>query len=470
MEPLDECHSGFSMLTLYQASALMLPVVILICHSTKSLRLRGAGSDSDNNKSNDIPALNKIRFEWNGLPQVDFMENVMFPLNNGLASVIDKGYSLLRTANRTDAGGLRGNPNRAGASPQQIEESDLRNERTFACILNYISVKSYVYKLFMRDFTNNGWAVFDFLPRFGRLTIPPKVRKARNDAWDRMTMEILKYPFNMTGYFSWVFLVMEQARVLGNKDGDMQKEKFIEGLPSFFDSVKTSMRQNTTCLFPATYGAIPAFANSPIATRAHPLNGQPDILKLATLYMNEFVARAAQATKQPVEGLANIANLIVDDDHELHANLLHAKDVTPSMVCTHCDERGHPASCILEDGTRWQCPKRVFHQSPVVKKDKKAMKMQKDIAALTEQINAMQAHLDDFNVNDDTSQHSNDTSHDNNSTTFATELSQASEDDDQASQSSEGESLHSFADVHAASSSRRPFAKGRKFVPKKNIK
>ena len=142
--------------------------------------------------------MNKIRFEWNGLPQVDFMENVMYPLNNGLGSIVEKGYSLLRTAKRTDAGGLNGVPNRAAATQQQRDESDLRNERTFACILNYTNAKSYIYKMLMRDFNNNGWAVYDFMPRFGRLAIPPKVKKARDDSWNNMTMENAKRPFNLT--------------------------------------------------------------------------------------------------------------------------------------------------------------------------------------------------------------------------------------------------------------------------------
>ena len=465
MEPLDECHFGFSMFTLYHGSALVLPLTAVAYYNTKSLRLRGGADDTDNNKSNDIPALNKIRFEWNGLPQVDFMENIMYPLNNGLASIVDKGYSLLRTARRTDAGGLNGVPNRAAATQAQNDESDRRNERTFACILNYTNAKSYVYKMLMRDFNNNGWAVYAFLPRFGRLTIPPKVSKAREDTWNRMTMESLKYPFNTTGYYSWTFMVMEQARVLGNKDGDAQKEKFIEGLPSFFDSVKTSMRQNTNCVYPATYGAMPAFAGSPIAANNHPHNGQPDILRLATLYVNEFISRAANATKQPVQGLVNLAH----EDEQPHAFLLQAKDVTPNMVCDYCNELGHPASCILPDGSKFRCPAQVFGRPrakparQVSRQQDKTVKMQKEILALTEQISVMKNYLDTLHIEDTGS----DPSIDNNSTANEAELSEG--DEDNASQSSDGEVLQSFADVQAASSSRRPF-KNKRFVTKSGRK
>ena len=47
------------------------------------LFLRGGGGNDVNNDSkfNDIPALTKIGFQWNGLPCIDFDEKVLFMFN-----------------------------------------------------------------------------------------------------------------------------------------------------------------------------------------------------------------------------------------------------------------------------------------------------------------------------------------------------------------------------------------------------
>ena len=55
-----------------------------------SLRLRGGGKVDDaqyDNKSNDIPALTKMNFIWNGQPSIDFNERVLYVFMAGLGSV-----------------------------------------------------------------------------------------------------------------------------------------------------------------------------------------------------------------------------------------------------------------------------------------------------------------------------------------------------------------------------------------------
>ena len=149
---------------------------------------------------------------------------------------------------------------RAAASAAIVCKSDNRNKRAFSCILNYIMSTSAVYKLFMRDFRRNGIAVYSFIQAFGPLPAPPRIVRARDDAWSRMTMDALRIPYTLTGYFRWTELVQEQARKLG-KDGTKQKEKFIDGLPSFFNTEKTAMRHDTRFVFPPLYGAIPGFSS-----------------------------------------------------------------------------------------------------------------------------------------------------------------------------------------------------------------
>ena len=73
------------------------------------LRLRG-GMDNPNvdDKSSEIPYLSHQKFMWTGFPCTDFQEKVMYPMENGLASMTVKGYSLLDACNQTDAGGIFG--------------------------------------------------------------------------------------------------------------------------------------------------------------------------------------------------------------------------------------------------------------------------------------------------------------------------------------------------------------------------
>ena len=101
--------------------------IVLSCNSTMhigtnpfifpSTRLRGGGDRDPNIKKDsfDIPYLSKSNFFWSGLPMLDFQEIIMSPLHNGLASTSAGSDTLLRTAQRTDRGGILGNPNRAAS-------------------------------------------------------------------------------------------------------------------------------------------------------------------------------------------------------------------------------------------------------------------------------------------------------------------------------------------------------------------
>ena len=251
-----------------------------------SLRVRGGGNNDMNNDSkyNDIPALTKLNFQWNGLPCIDFDERVLNVLNAGLGSISSDGDTLLDTCLQVDAGGVLGAPPRAAASAKTVQKSMKRNKRAFACILNYILATSAVYKMFWRDFRQNGIAVYDFIRAFGPLPVPPRILRAREDAWSRMSMDTLRLPYDINGYMRWCEIVREQARKLG-KDAYKQKDKFVEGLPAIFNTEKTQMRHDVRFLLPATYGGLLGFAGAPNANVAHPFAGQPDIEALSRAYI-----------------------------------------------------------------------------------------------------------------------------------------------------------------------------------------
>ena len=108
---------------------------ILTIEKQYLLRIRGGGGDDINNDSkfNDIPALTRLNFMWNGLPCIDFDENVLNIFDAGLGSISSDGDTLLDTVNRTDAGGVLGAPPRAAASAAIVRKSDNRNKRVKPC-------------------------------------------------------------------------------------------------------------------------------------------------------------------------------------------------------------------------------------------------------------------------------------------------------------------------------------------------
>ena len=182
-----------------------------------SLRIRG-GMDNPNvdNKSADIPYLTEKKFIWDGLPCIDFIEKVVFPIENGLATMTVKGYSLLDTCRQTDAGGVFGNPPRAVAPADVIAESIHRNQKAFACIMNYTSRNCWFYRHANRSqqLQQNGIHLLRALRNHGVVQIPPRVLKAREDAWARMSMETLRIPNDVAGYFKWADIVVEAGRKL----------------------------------------------------------------------------------------------------------------------------------------------------------------------------------------------------------------------------------------------------------------
>ena len=72
-----------------------------------------------------------MNFKWNGFPCIDFDESILNILNNGLGSMNIKGGTLFMTVRREDPGGILGNPPRATAPADIVDESDQRNNKAF---------------------------------------------------------------------------------------------------------------------------------------------------------------------------------------------------------------------------------------------------------------------------------------------------------------------------------------------------
>ena len=343
--------------------------IITIEHKKLSLRLRGSGDPNNDSKFNDIPYLTNMRFEWDGLPCLDFGEKILNPLNNGLGSMNVKGATLLETVQERDPGGRLGNPPRAAAPPDVLDENRQRIVKAFSCILNYMNIHSEMYKMFMRDFGNppNSIAVYQVIIVYGPIRTPPKIVQARDDAWGRMTMDALRLPYTIKGYLKWVEIVQAQARLLG-KNGDLQKEKFMMGLPKFFDGEISQMRKDRRFTFPATYGLIPGFAGAPNAAVAHPQAGRCDIMPLARAYLPDWITKSHHIAKQVPSGLVRSAE--ADQFLDVFVHMLEympegmvellAKDITPETECFVCGGKGHAATQDLDNGEQLICPTKVL--------------------------------------------------------------------------------------------------------------
>ena len=328
--------------------------------SNPYMRLRGGGDDnpSTDSKFGDIPYLTNVKFYWDGQPKVDFNETIMYILDNGLASMSIRGGTLLDAVKyQTDPGGLFGVPPRAAAPPDILADNRSRIRKAAACMINYIKPQSGVYKLFLREFNYEGISMHTFIRNFGPLPIPPKIQMSRENTWQLMTMEVLRINANSDGLFKWADIVEEMGRVL-LKDGNARKNKFVEGLPAFFQAEKTAMRHDVTVqvTFPAIYGAMPQFIGSPLAAQPHPLAGQPNIMALARKYFPDWTVKAAAAGKDIPNGLVRaIEDCATPED----VNLLMS-DIKEDMKCHTCGGHGHTSRFTAPNGEEIVCPTKLI--------------------------------------------------------------------------------------------------------------
>lgn len=376
MEPSDGTGS-FSIFTIMETTSAFIQMLQPVVPTNISLRLRGGMNPNLDKRWNEIPSLTLQRFQWDGVPKVDFNEVVMFPLNAGLGSISMNGNTLLATVRRTDAGGALGNPPRGAAPPNIVAESMQRNERAFACILNYISMNSMIYKLFMRSFNQQGDAVYRFIQVYGALPTPQKLLTARDDAWSMMSMDKLNMYYTANNYLKWMQIVQEQGRIMvPSKTGQQMKDKFINGLPdSVFKDVKVIMSQSNAFRHPANLGGLGYYAVTPLAANANPLAGQPDVDALARAFLPDWVTRIVSTQKgmHVPSGLVRSVlgseycppddsgevNLLGNDDMTETVFML-AKDITSKTRCDWCGGSGHTTT-FFKDGVKHVCPSKLLN-------------------------------------------------------------------------------------------------------------
>ena len=367
------------------------------------LRIRGGAPNSDKN-FNDIPYLTNMKFLWNGLPCIEFNERIMYPLNMGLGSFYHKGATLLRTAMQRDPGGALGIPTTAGANQQILNEHLERVERLFCCIMNYIDHRSETYKLFMREYDNNGVAIYLRMRTMGNVRIPKQLTLAREDTWNRMTYESARIPWTFEGIFKWAEKVIAQGRIL-NKDDHAMLMKFADEMPAFASEFKENMKRclrDPTCHFPATYGAIPGNALHPRAAAPHPLAGRVDLMIVAAKHYESFCTNISKTTKfiLPNGFIRSAEDMERDEFAESIgmdvANLL-SSEVTKDTVCTSCGHKGHAATQVLKNGMTLVCPQKVLMRehpetfgSGKDKSDSHVRELEEQIYSLQSQITEME--------------------------------------------------------------------------------
>jgi hypothetical protein len=425
-----------------------------------SLRLRGGMNTGTNPNIRkdlfDIPSLTKARFTYDGLRDVDFIERTLYTLRNGLAQVTWKDATMLATVERSDPGGVLGNPPRAAAPQNVIDISIIRNRMAAGCILNYILPSARIYKLFMRTFNMNGIDIYLFLVAHGPIPRPPRILKAQEDVWQRMTLDSLKLDYTQRGYVLWIECVMEQARLL-NKNGIQIKQKLIDGLPAFFNTEKSAMRHNNTYVFPALLGGVPEYAMTSLAANVHPMAGQQDGESLLMSYFADFISKASE-TKQIPRGLVRLVandDEVDDDEHDTEsimgrANLL-AKDVHDAMKCHCCGGSAHATVQTTSDGTKIICAKKQLEDLGILSKPEhtntskdakhyrsKARKYQQQSKALMDQ-NKMLMHAMQQLEEDQQREES-----DKDSQASASSLGQTNDDSDDSASDSDASNLSSF--------------------------
>ena len=419
MEPPD---AWFQALThMYPNTFITSIDIVFICKYTgvvdhvqfglaSSLRLRGGmDNPSGNQKDARVPYFDNIRFMFKGIPCVDFNEKVMMPLQNGLATVSVRGYSLLDTCRRIDAGGILGNPARAVAPNDIIEASLNRNKMAFAVIMNYTLRTCSFYKMAMREMNQSGIHVLQAIRTMGVIQTPPRIIKSRDNGWDRMNMAALFIPYDSDGWFTWGDIVYEVGRKL-SRDGQKQKDKFLEGLPDFMKETKELMRQDTApdTMHPATWGGI--FPGCPNAANPHPLARQPSVPKLAVKYFESWVIHSNLANKERPFGIGRALQVDVNMCHEIDdvIALLDSSKIDSNTVCFYCGGKYHGVVNKLSDGTIIPCAAKAIRDSgqsnvpepgPKTDWEKKFKRQAKELSVLTDEINSLKTHISDLEAN-----------------------------------------------------------------------
>ena len=321
-----------------------------------------------------VPYWDASKYEITGMATWDFDEKIKFPLDLGLQSISQDKDTLLRTVMCIDAGGLFGNPRRAVAPANIVDESDKRNQRAFACIMYYVVRKSELYFILMTSFPGDGIGAYVYITNNLYLPVPTHVKILRETHFNNLTMDSMRLPYTLDGYWQFLDEVLRSARQ-NNRSSDEAANKFAKGLPEFFKVKAEAMQNDRRFLVPATYGLLPGNINAANAAVAHPDVGQKYLPQLALNYASDFHEQCRTVRPAPPRGMVREVDTSTDTSlfdevplsyytpqYEAEANALTFQDVKPTSKCDACQGDAHFASQKGPNGETIECAKKVIRR------------------------------------------------------------------------------------------------------------
>ena len=306
------------------------------------------GSDSYPNMIKDWDFLPGMK-RWNGQPFYDFARIWWVALVVALGTIVQDGNSLLTCAEGNDEGSDPNDP------PDKIRQHATRNTRLFACILNYISPTSRVYRIAMTEFANDGRGLFTWLREYGKLEYDDTTRRELINEWDEANMAKVGIRFTPNAIWEW----LEYVEALGDKLGRsllQRRKKLLSGFPESFDVVTSPERLKPD---PGSYVLAANFpAYHPRGGQPDPNAGKPDLYALCKAFYPEWHYRikAGQIRSVPRGSVYEVEH--DDDDQDDDGNdddndgsddqVMYSstssntrKQITSKSVCGVCGGRGH---------------------------------------------------------------------------------------------------------------------------------
>ena len=285
---------------------------------------------------------------WDGIPYNEFRREWFQKLTVSLGAIVQDGWTLLQTARNQDQG-APGNPGNA----QQQNQSQNRNLRLFACIMNYIAATCALYRMAQSQFNNDGRALFDYIYAIGHLPYNQDQLSSMQSEWDEATISKTKIAIDEQTPFKWAEYLHDLGDKLGKTDAE-KRTRYLHGFPESFDVVVVPERLqagNGTYVFPANY---PAY--HPQAGNAHAQAGEPDIDAMARAFVNPWITMLKQGKIKKVPyGMSKQTFTIElsssDDDESSTASALAVKRslIDATFVCLACGGRGHAANVDGEE-------------------------------------------------------------------------------------------------------------------------
>jgi len=285
---------------------------------------------------------------WNGQPFYDFARVWWIALVVALGTIVQDGNSLLTCAEGTDEGRDPTND-----PPDKVRQHISRNTRLFACILNYVSPTSRVYRIAMTEFPNDGRGLFMWLKEYGKLDYDDTTRRELVNEWDEATMAKVGIRFTPNAIWEWLEYVETLADKLG-RTLSQRRKKLLAGFPESFDVVTSPERLKPdpgSYVLPATY---PDY--HPKSGQPDPNAGKPDLYTLCKAFYPEWHYRikSGQIRSVPRGSVYEVdrqdnddVEPYDDDDGEGNSEddqvmyTAARKQITGRSVCGVCGGRGH---------------------------------------------------------------------------------------------------------------------------------